>query len=67
VCDVTLEFCSRLEPEQDVPGVLSRQADEAVKKPRFTEEQILIALKQYAAGQAIADFCNRSHLAPSPA
>jgi len=35
------------------------QGKEAIKKPKFTEEQILFALKQVAAGQPVADVCRQ--------
>ena len=34
-------------------GVLARQGEEAMKKSRFTEEQILFALKQAEVGQPV--------------
>ena len=42
-----------------LPRSLSRQGVEGVKKTKFTEEQILFALKQGNAGQPIADVCRQ--------
>jgi putative transposase len=42
-----------------LPKVLAEQGEEAVKKSRYTEEQILFALKQVDAGQVVTDVCRQ--------
>jgi putative transposase len=40
-------------------GVLESQGAEAMKKSRYTEEQILYTLKQSEAGQVVGDVCRQ--------
>jgi putative transposase len=40
-------------------GVLARQGEEAMKKSRYTEEQVLFALKEAEAGQPVGDVCRQ--------
>jgi putative transposase len=42
-----------------LPEPLLRQGEEVMKKTKFTEEQILFALKQGNAGQPVADVCRQ--------
>jgi transposase InsO family protein len=42
-----------------LPESLQWQGEEAMKKSKFTEEQILFVLKQGDAGQPIADVCRQ--------
>jgi putative transposase len=44
-------------------GVLESQGAEAMKKSRYTEEQIFYALKQAEAGQVVGDVCRQMALA----
>jgi putative transposase len=42
-----------------LPAVLVWQGEEAMKKSKFTEEQILFALKQGDSGQPVSDVCRQ--------
>ena len=57
--DVTPNRRGHLGLELGASGVLAWQGEEAMRKSRFNEEQILFALKQRNAGQPIADVCRR--------
>ena len=46
-----------LQLEYGASGVLALQGEEAMKKSKFTEQQILFALKQSDAGQPVRDVC----------